>query len=61
VDQALRLICVDLPAPPLFDKVAPDGTRNGYEPSAAEAVAAKLGPHCAVGDHHLERHDPRGE
>jgi polar amino acid transport system substrate-binding protein len=43
VNQALRLICVDLPAPPLFDKVAPDGTRNGYEPSAAEAVAAKLG------------------
>jgi polar amino acid transport system substrate-binding protein len=43
VNQPLRLICVDLPAPPLFDKAAPDGTRSGYEPSAAEAVAAKLG------------------
>jgi polar amino acid transport system substrate-binding protein len=41
--KPLRLICVDLPAPPLFDKAAPDGTRSGYEPSAAEAVAAKLG------------------
>jgi polar amino acid transport system substrate-binding protein len=43
VSQPLRLICVDLPAPPLFDKAAPDGARSGYEPSAAEAVAAKLG------------------
>jgi polar amino acid transport system substrate-binding protein len=43
VNQPLRLICVDLPAPPLFDKAAPDGTRSGYEPSAAEAVATKLG------------------
>jgi polar amino acid transport system substrate-binding protein len=41
--KPLRLICVDLPAPPLFDKAALDGTRSGYEPSAAEAVAAKLG------------------
>jgi polar amino acid transport system substrate-binding protein len=39
----LRLICVDLSAPPLFDKAAPDGARHGYEPSAAENVAAKLG------------------
>jgi len=43
VNQPLRLICVDLPAPPLFDKAAPDGTRSGYEPSAAETMAAKLG------------------
>jgi polar amino acid transport system substrate-binding protein len=43
VNQPLRLICVDLTAPPLFDKAAPDGTRRGYEPSAAEIVAAKLG------------------
>jgi polar amino acid transport system substrate-binding protein len=43
VNQPLRLICVDLPAPPLFDKAAPDGARSGYEPSAAEAVTAKLG------------------
>lgn len=39
----LRLICVDLSAPPLFDKADPDGTRRGYEPSAAETIAAKLG------------------
>ena len=39
----LRLICVDLPAPPLFDKAASDGTRTGYEPSAAELVAGVLG------------------
>jgi polar amino acid transport system substrate-binding protein len=43
VNQPLRLICVDLPAPPLFDKIAADGTRSGYEPSAAQAVATKLG------------------
>jgi polar amino acid transport system substrate-binding protein len=43
VNQPLKLICVDLPAPPLFDKAAADGTRSGYEPSAAETVAAKLG------------------
>ncbi len=41
--QPLRLICVDLSAPPLFDKADPDGTRRGYEPSAAETIAAKLG------------------
>jgi polar amino acid transport system substrate-binding protein len=43
VNQPLRLICVDLPAPPLFDKAAPDGTRSGFEPSAAETLAAKMG------------------
>jgi polar amino acid transport system substrate-binding protein len=43
VNQPLRLICVDLSAPPLFDKAAADGTRVGYEPSAAETVADKLG------------------
>ena len=41
--KPLRLICVDLAAPPLFDKAAPDGTRRGYEPSAARTVADKLG------------------
>jgi polar amino acid transport system substrate-binding protein len=43
VSDPLRLICVDLPAPPLFDKAAPDGTRSGYEPSAAELVASVMG------------------
>jgi polar amino acid transport system substrate-binding protein len=43
VTEPLRLICVDLSAPPLFEKAAPDGTRVGYEPSVAQAVAAKLG------------------
>jgi ABC-type amino acid transport substrate-binding protein len=43
VTKPLRLICVDLAAPPLFDKAAPDGTRRGYEPSAARTVADKLG------------------
>lgn len=43
MNQPLRLICVDLSAPPLFDKASPDGTRRGYEPSAAETVANKLG------------------
>jgi polar amino acid transport system substrate-binding protein len=43
VNQPLRLICVDLSAPPLFDKAAADGTRRGYEPSAAATVADKLG------------------
>lgn len=39
----LRLICADIAALPLFDKAAPDGTRVGYEPSAAELVAHRLG------------------
>ncbi len=39
----LRLICVDLSAPPLFEKAEADGTRCGYEPAAAAVVAAKLG------------------
>jgi len=43
VTTALRLICVDLAAPPLFDKAAVDGTRSGYEPSAAAAIAEKMG------------------
>ncbi|MEE6163796.1 MULTISPECIES: substrate-binding periplasmic protein [unclassified Mycolicibacterium] len=43
MNQPLRLICVDLSAPPLFEKAEPDGTRRGYEPSAADIVAAKLG------------------
>ncbi|RZL81525.1 MAG: amino acid ABC transporter substrate-binding protein [Rhodococcus sp. (in: high G+C Gram-positive bacteria)] len=43
MSNELKLICVDLPALPLFDKAAPDGTRVGYEPSAAELVADVLG------------------
>jgi ABC-type amino acid transport substrate-binding protein len=43
VNRPLKLICVDLPAPPLFDKAAPDGSRSGYEPSAAQVVAANMG------------------
>ena len=43
MNQPLRLVCVNLSAPPLFDKAEPDGTRRGYEPSAAEMIAAKLG------------------
>ena len=38
----LRLICVDLPALPLFDKASADGVRVGYEPSAAELVAERM-------------------
>lgn len=43
MSNELRLICVDLPAPPLFGKAQPDGTREGYEPSAAALVADLLG------------------
>ena len=43
MNRPLRLICVDLSAPPLFGKADPDGSRHGYEPSAAETIAAKLG------------------
>jgi polar amino acid transport system substrate-binding protein len=43
VTPPLRLICVDLSAPPLFDKADPVGTRRGYEPSAAEVVAERMG------------------
>lgn len=41
--ETLRLACVDLSAPPLFEKATRDGVRLGYEPCAAEAVAAKMG------------------
>ncbi|CAN5238308.1 ABC transporter substrate-binding protein [soil metagenome] len=41
--DTLRLICVDLSAPPLFEKMTTDGVRAGYEPSAAETIAAKMG------------------
>lgn len=41
--EELRLACVDLDAPPLFDK-SPDGARRtGYEPDAAQLVADALG------------------
>lgn len=39
----LRVICADISALPLFDKAAPDGSRVGYEPSAAELVAERMG------------------
>ena len=38
----LTLCCSSLDVPPLF-KTGPDGTRSGYEPAAAEAVAAQAG------------------
>lgn len=43
MNNELKLICVDLPAPPLFGKAQSDGTREGYEPSAAALVAEVLG------------------
>lgn len=39
---ALTLCCSDMAAPPLFWTEA-DGVRHGYEPAAAQAVAAVLG------------------
>ncbi|GAA1648088.1 amino acid ABC transporter substrate-binding protein [Mycolicibacterium murale] len=39
----LRLACVNLAAPPLFDKADAHGIRRGYEPSAADTVAARMG------------------
>jgi polar amino acid transport system substrate-binding protein len=39
---ALTLCCSDMAAPPLFWTEA-DGTRHGYEPGAAKAVAESLG------------------
>lgn len=42
VPGVLTLACSSLPAPPLF-WTDPDGSRHGYEPEAAEAVAAWLG------------------
>lgn len=40
--DVLTLACSSLPAPPLF-WTDPDGSRHGYEPDAAEAVAAAAG------------------
>ncbi len=41
--SALRLACIDAEAPPLFDR-SPDGiVRTGFEPAAAELVAAQMG------------------
>jgi polar amino acid transport system substrate-binding protein len=42
VPGVLTLACSSLPAPPLFWTDA-DGTRHGYEPDAAAAVAAAAG------------------
>ncbi|MED5606301.1 ABC transporter substrate-binding protein [Pseudomonas sp. JH-2] len=38
----LRVLCADLPAPPLFHKDA-EGYRHGYESDVARALAARLG------------------
>ncbi len=43
VDGVLTLGCGDLDAPPLFSRIAADGTRTGYEPDAAALVAERLG------------------
>lgn len=40
---ALRLICIDSEAPPLFQRMTGDGVRLGYEPAAAALVAEQLG------------------
>ncbi|MCP8464944.1 ABC transporter substrate-binding protein [Pseudomonas sp. ZM23] len=42
MSRVLRVICADLPAPPLFHKDA-DGYRHGYESDVARALAAHLG------------------
>jgi polar amino acid transport system substrate-binding protein len=42
VSAPLRLICVDLEAPPLFGK-AVQGQREGYEPAVGELIAGQLG------------------
>jgi polar amino acid transport system substrate-binding protein len=42
VSEPLRLICVDLDAPPLFTK-AVEGRREGYEPAVGELIAGQLG------------------
>ncbi|KHF42938.1 ABC transporter substrate-binding protein [Saccharomonospora viridis] len=42
-DGRLRLACIDSDAPPLFLRQEPDGRRRGFEPAAAELVAAELG------------------
>ncbi|GAA1497513.1 ABC transporter substrate-binding protein [Paeniglutamicibacter kerguelensis] len=39
----LRLACIDADAPPLFDPVDGNGRRTGYEPAAAELIAARMG------------------
>src|SRR5215472_4947449 len=40
--DALRVICIDSEAPPLFQR-SRDGVREGYEPDAAALVADVLG------------------
>ena len=40
--EPLRLGCADLDAAPLFSRIAPDGSRDGYEPAAAALVGAAL-------------------
>ncbi|GAA3543383.1 ABC transporter substrate-binding protein [Zobellella aerophila] len=41
-DQKLRVICADLPAPPLFWKDE-NGYRHGYETDVARLLASKMG------------------
>lgn len=42
MSRVLRVLCADLPAPPLFHKDA-DGYRQGYESDVARALAKRLG------------------
>lgn len=39
----LKLACIDADAPPLFSLLDDDGQRTGFEPAAAELVAARMG------------------
>ena len=41
--RPLKLACIDTDAPPLFGLLDPAGRRSGYEPAAAELVAARMG------------------
>lgn len=44
-EPVLRVICADLPAPPLFWRDA-EGIRHGYEADVARALAQVLGRRC---------------
>lgn len=41
--RTLKLACIDADAPPLFFPADVQGHRTGYEPAAAELVAARMG------------------
>ena len=44
-DKTLRVVCADLPAPPLFWR-DDQGVRHGYEADVARLLADKLGREC---------------